>query len=691
MDDEIPSGRRAGEDEPWPLPPPPPVATPGVLTPPASDGPSPQPPPPPPGFPPPWPAPGSSDGGTGAAYPFAAARREGGLSPFRVGLALLAAGVVVVSICVALVLVSGGTTPSVAGCHLPAPWACRTVSVPRDHSDPSDTTRIQVTYAVHAASVRSGTTSRALVYAEGGPGSSGLTGAESTLGLLPADVVSAFDVVVFEARGTGTTLAYDCGEAEADFADKEQDQASTKAYALACVRETGLSDDELRLFATSQVVEDVDAIRVDLGVERLTLIGSSYGTVVAQAYAAAHPLQLDGLVLDAPVDRNVPAAQLWVESTQAFLDALDATLGTCNVDPDCSADLPDAAATYRRLVFRDLADPAGISVQVVGSDGRSDARTLTRDDVVAVTYTAMYDPTYRMTWLRALAQYEHGSAALFVRLADTWGTAGYDSFAYYATWCADARVSPTAQTDDWTAFNRVASDAGIPELYQQAVSRALGPCLWWPSQPPSGTPPPADAADVPTLVLGATSDNVTPVAWARSIHGRLPRSVLVETRGGAHATLGDDCVNETLGPFILDGTLPGTGSVACLDAVVDPYWPLATTPAVTADDVVLGVLYELITSPEVIEWDATGTLEIGCTQGGRAVLTEDQGWRVTVTFEACAFAEKGAVNGDGWVDLELWEAKVTLTSNRGHLAYDGSGGAWKLDGEWDGKPVHEDD
>ena len=57
-----------------------------------------------------------------------------------------------------------------------------------------------------------------------------------------------------------------------------------------------------RKYTTPDSVEDLEAIRADLGVERLTLFGISYGTELALAYARAHPDRVDRLILDSVVD-----------------------------------------------------------------------------------------------------------------------------------------------------------------------------------------------------------------------------------------------------------------------------------------------------------------------------------------------------------------------------------------------------
>ena len=52
-----------------------------------------------------------------------------------------------------------------------------------------------------------------------------------------------------------------------------------------------------------RLAEDVEALRVHLGEERLDLLGHSAGCIVAQAYAAAHPDRLRSLLLVTPSDR----------------------------------------------------------------------------------------------------------------------------------------------------------------------------------------------------------------------------------------------------------------------------------------------------------------------------------------------------------------------------------------------------
>src|SRR4029078_366057 len=54
-------------------------------------------------------------------------------------------------------------------------------------------------------------------------------------------------------------------------------------------------------YTTADSVADIEAVRRALGYERIALFGVSYGTVVAQHYAKAHPERVERLVLDSAV------------------------------------------------------------------------------------------------------------------------------------------------------------------------------------------------------------------------------------------------------------------------------------------------------------------------------------------------------------------------------------------------------
>ena len=61
-------------------------------------------------------------------------------------------------------------------------------------------------------------------------------------------------------------------------------------------------------YTTRDSVDDIDAVRQALGVEKITLFGVSYGTKVALGYAAKYPQHVERLVLDSVVELTGPGA-----------------------------------------------------------------------------------------------------------------------------------------------------------------------------------------------------------------------------------------------------------------------------------------------------------------------------------------------------------------------------------------------
>ncbi|MBN2309994.1 MAG: alpha/beta fold hydrolase [Candidatus Hydrogenedentes bacterium] len=63
-------------------------------------------------------------------------------------------------------------------------------------------------------------------------------------------------------------------------------------------------------YSIGQAVDDLDALRAALGIERWVVVGSSYGGTLAQCYAAKYPERLLGLVLIGSASSGLPVSSL---------------------------------------------------------------------------------------------------------------------------------------------------------------------------------------------------------------------------------------------------------------------------------------------------------------------------------------------------------------------------------------------
>jgi pimeloyl-ACP methyl ester carboxylesterase len=76
-----------------------------------------------------------------------------------------------------------------------------------------------------------------------------------------------------------------------------------------------------RAYATDDYVADLEELRAHLGLDRMLLLGHSHGGVVAQAYAARHPEQVERLVLASTL------ARFHAEQEGAMAAAMEAKAG----------------------------------------------------------------------------------------------------------------------------------------------------------------------------------------------------------------------------------------------------------------------------------------------------------------------------------------------------------------------------
>ncbi len=262
---------------------------------------------------------------------------------------------------------SGAPTPSPAATPLPevavpggwsfvgkAPcpdgseFECVTLSVPRDHFASGGPTW-EVSFAIRPATgERLGT----YVVITGGPGSSGIASADAYTSYYPASIPRRFDIVFIDQRGIGDSHPITCPAATAVYYGSQEDPAEpaqaeaagevARTYVTDCLAEAEADPADLPFYSTRQAVEDLEAIRDYLGVEKLHLYGESYGTQYAQVYAAAYPGRIETLYLDGPVDLTLDAASFYAEAARTFEDTLFATLEACSADPTCARDFTGA-------------------------------------------------------------------------------------------------------------------------------------------------------------------------------------------------------------------------------------------------------------------------------------------------------------------------------------------------------------
>jgi pimeloyl-ACP methyl ester carboxylesterase len=392
----------------------------------------------------------------------------------------------------------------------------------------------------------------------GGPGQPA-TGAFG--GFLPGDSYLDFatlmlrhDIVAFDARGTGRSGLLRCPELEGG------SLLDAGAAAARCAERLGARRGFHR---TADTVEDVEALRVALGAERLTLVGVSYGTLVAQSYAARYPDRVERLVLDSVLDRWDP---FYVDVFAAVPRVLRAVCRR-----GCARFTDDPVADLARLVRRLARAPMRGTVTL--ADGRRRRSSLTRQGLFYVWVSTDLDDLARAAFPGAVASALRGDPAPILRLQRRSlmrdrpaSPRDFSTAAYAASSCEEIPFP-------WPRFSEPASRFGpVLDAVARIPAAAFHPfdaataagndfirmCRRWPeaSPGPLGAPPAGSLPDVPVLMLNGEEDLRTPLEGARRAAAAWPDARLVTFPRAGHSVLGADlsgCARRVVRRFLAGG------------------------------------------------------------------------------------------------------------------------------------------
>jgi pimeloyl-ACP methyl ester carboxylesterase len=411
-------------------------------------------------------------------------------------------------------------TPPVASAACPKGAQCGTLTVALDHSGATAGT-IPLAYAkVPATGTRTGT----LVLLSGGPGQAAIP----LTATVTEPLRSGYDIVTVDQRGTGDSGAVDCKLLE-------QDDVASCAAKLGAKR---------AFWNTPETAKDLEDLRLALGVDKLTLLGVSYGAKVAGEYARRYPASTAALVLDSP----------------APVDGLDGydqlrTLGTPRVLKEvcfpgaCSATVRDPAAALSAAAER--LQKGSIRGPVVSKTGRVRTVRVSEADLYSALSASDLSPSLQAGLPAAIASLADGDAAPLIHLGALQPSGEGDvddvnTARLLATSCIEGRLpwapeSAVAGRADAVKAFVAERQAGFAPFSADTVLDAsvVGLCESWPP-----TPRPEAVSylgpDVPVLVLSGRADLRTPLEDARRTALQYPNAQVLAVPGVGHSVLTSD-------------------------------------------------------------------------------------------------------------------------------------------------------
>jgi pimeloyl-ACP methyl ester carboxylesterase len=392
---------------------------------------------------------------------------------------------------------------------------CGTLVVPENRADPES--RL-IAVSVTRIRAQTDTPAEPVFRLEGGPGKTNMNFS------MASRFAGERDVVLVGYRGIDSSVRLDCPEVESalkhstDFLSEKSLQAYADGYRACAARLTNDGVD-LAGYTIPQRVDDLEAVRVALGYDRINLLSESAGTRTAMIYAWRYPENVHRSVM---IGVNPPGHFVWDEKT--FNEQIERYAELCSQDANCSRRTDDLAAT-------------------IGS-------TEIPDDWF---FLPIAQGTTRVGSFYSLAETTAENAPLSAPMAiDSWlaGSDGDASGFWFTSLFADVFFPGEFVWGEYAASARLDAQAAKDyfssgEALDSSLARAATAFGWgggrladaWPVTPDEDEYREVRTSNIETLLVGGELDVATPPQWAtRDLLPHLPNGRQVVLPGFGHST-----------------------------------------------------------------------------------------------------------------------------------------------------------
>jgi len=400
-------------------------------------------------------------------------------------------------------------------------------------------TRIEIHYVVVPAVSRRKLPDAVFLLA-GGPGQSAISLAP---GLLPlfSRLNNRRDIVFVDQRGTGRSAPLRCDDPRELPLAEQADPLAQERLVLKCRESLSQlpwlgGSAGLGHFTTWVAMQDLEAVRQQLGGAPVNLVGGSYGTRAALEFLRQFPSGVRRMVLDgvAPPDMALPAAGS--ADSQA---ALDAMFLACDAEAACASRYPQLRADWAGLLKR-----LPLSVAVASPlTGRVERFVLSRGMLLQLVRGPLYAPALASALPAALHEAAQGRLQGLAGLAAAVEGRRDASLAmgmHFSVVCAEdaPRIAETTE--------HPGADFGI------GMTASYGRiCEAW----PRGEVPEAfyrvSTSPVPVLLFSGGLDPATPPRHARRVAAALGSKALhVVVANAGHGVMTIGCARDLVSRFI---------------------------------------------------------------------------------------------------------------------------------------------
>ncbi|MDH3266160.1 MAG: alpha/beta hydrolase [Gammaproteobacteria bacterium] len=368
------------------------------------------------------------------------------------------------------------------------------------------------------------------------------------------------DILLLDQRGTGESATMDCG-VEDEIVEGQYDAEQTLEFIRACLQQLPFDPS---FFTTSVAVTDLEALRLALGYPSLNLLGTSYGTRVAQHYARRYPETTRSVVLDGVVPPQLP---LGPEIATEAQRAIDEIFERCAADPDCNERFPELDLDFQSIRAELAAAPVTVTLADPLS-GRLTTLDFGRDELAAAVRLLAYQP-YSIALLPLLiheaANDNYVPLAAQFQLTVSSLADALSLGMHNAVMCTEDL--PFVDTDhvDFDALGETYIGA-----FQFEALETI--CSIWPPGPLDDDFHEPLASDLPVLLLSGSADPITPPRYAELAMRKLSNARhLIGDRQG-HGQIAAGCMPRIVADFVASADVDALDVTCMQNDFVMPFF-----------------------------------------------------------------------------------------------------------------------
>lgn len=413
---------------------------------------------------------------------------------------------------------------------------CGTLQVPENHDAPDGR---KITLAISWLPASGEAEPDPIFMLAGGPG-------QAARGSFPM-VAGAFTearkkrhIILLDQRGTGDSRPLKCVNEKGESAvvdDEDYTADAAASFAKRCAAQYAGKVDVAQ-FSSTDAVRDLDAARSALGVEKINLIGISYGTRMAQLYGKRYPQHTRTITIDGIAPLETVLGQ---EHAKNLESSLNLQFAQCSKDTACREKLGDPRAQLNTLLATLAKGPVPVRYRdaITGEwkDGQFGSGHL-----AMLTRLLAYQPQAASLLPLQFAEANQGRVDTLMALSDMVTRDISDQIMHgmqLSVMCGEDAPDLVVDPED----RKRLLGTGLVELMKAQ-------CAVWPHKPR-----PADfrmplKGNLPVLILSGEFDPVTPPHYGDMVARHLPNAKHIIAKGQGHNVLPVGCVPRLFAKFL---------------------------------------------------------------------------------------------------------------------------------------------